>query len=528
MLKAAEHESKTSDSIVIFANSSKRSSGITPSFTITLTRPITQFKSFEVLGLEVPFSFYNVWKGNVGIGEITDNGNLYTFNQGNLMASATVVESPNFLIGNSAFLMIKIDGNPYSIPFSYDPSIFVVVPVYTHIQYSINHANLGITCVISVVNYKLNFNLTTTSNFTKIGLYLNGTSFPLSSYLGLTQDTEVINLHPTNVADILMPSPYKIFNQLDYTYFTDYIYAYSDTIDDVNFAVQAQRQVNYYSSYSIRKNTLGVGLSDYDGTITIDPERHYISYILGFTAGNYSHLELAPNTIPTPIKPSKFYENRLLILLDYDINLIVYSVNVPDGYYTPTNLASYITSQLALITELSTSTVTASSAGYFTIIIQTQNPHSSIRFQIQKYYSWQYLIFKMGFEDQFVYVNSVDYKMEVTGVNITSATFIASKPFNYRPTHLYIRSATLAQLTNDSVSFIDDPTYQLDSIIHKVGINASPGGVITDDQKYQVKRYISHPLKSPLTQIDFSLYDEDGQLVQLNGRSWSIGIKIEF
>jgi hypothetical protein len=266
-----------------------------------------------------------------------------------------------------------------------------------------------------------------------------------------------------------------------------------------------------------------VGLSDYNGTLEVDTDKHYISYLLGFNTGSYSHLEQPPRTIRTPIKPPKYYENRILIDVG---DVSTYGFTVADGYYTPSDLATYMTSQFALITELATSTVTASSAGIITMNIRTANPHNFIKFRLQKYYGWNYLIYKMGFEDQFVYVSSADYKMEVTGVNITSATFVGSRPFNYRPTHLYIRSETLGQLTKPTASFIDDPTYQLDYLIHKIQINASPGGTIKDTKKYNTRRVASS--HSPITSIDFSLYDEDGQLVQLNGRNWAIGVKIEF
>jgi hypothetical protein len=79
MIRKPTQENET---IIIFANSSKRSSGRTPQFTINLTRPITQIKSFEILGVEVPYSFYNIQKGNVGIGRIGNrefyHGDIYS------------------------------------------------------------------------------------------------------------------------------------------------------------------------------------------------------------------------------------------------------------------------------------------------------------------------------------------------------------------------------------------------------------------------------------------------------------------
>ncbi len=521
MLKALEHEGKTSDSIVIYANSSKRSSGITPSFTITLSRPITQIKSFEILGVEVPYSFYNVWKGNVGMGTITDTGESLTFNQGNLAASDTVTESSTFLTGVSSVsqLTIKIDDHTYIIPFLVEPNIFLPRPLYNEINYSINQV---LQCTTAVVNYKLVFTITTTSNFSKIGFYLAGTTMQLASYMGLTETVEIINFIPTNTATVTMPTPYKIFNPTDFDRFTDYIYSYG-TVGGKAMNVQATRQSGLYSSYALRY-TSGFELVDYGGSIYIDPNIHYISYLLGFTtAGNYTNLQRPPNKLITPLKPPIYYDNRINVFADNDF----YSISVPDGYYTPATLASYITTAFAAIPELATSTATASSAGFITLVINTANPHSAIKLFMQRFYGWKYLIFRMGFEEQFIYISG-NYFITVSGTNITTATFRGSKPFDYKPTHLYVRSETLAKLTSDSVTFIDDPTYQLDSLIHKLGINASPNETIIDDQKYQVKRYVSRPLKTPLTQIDFSLYDEDAQLVQLNGRSWAIGIKIEF
>lgn len=512
MSSRSEHET-----ITIYANSAKRSSGITPQFTVNLNRPITQIKSFEILGVEVPYSFYNIWKGNVGIGQIGTT----VFNHGGLLASATVVESNNFLT-SPLTLVMKIDGNTKTIPFIFDPSIFVPQPGYLHIQYSINQ--VGLSATIAVSNYKLVFTITTPTACSKIGFYVNGTSFSLSSYMGLTEDVEVLNLQPKTTTVITMPSPYKIFNPIDYNTFTDYVYAYGSS-----YVIQAQRQVNGYSSYNLRVNNPPIGLEDYGGTIAIDTDKHYISYMLGFNTGNYSNMESPPNKIIIPMKPPKYYDNNLLILLDRDMSLVSYTVNVPDGYYTPSDLAAYLTSQLALIPELATSTVTVNQLNIFTIVLRTANPHSSIRILQQRFYGWSFLSNKMGFEDLFVFENSnTGYIMEVAGVNITSATFVATKPFKYKPSYLYIKSTILGQLVDAGSSYIDDPTYQLDNIIHKIQVSTGPGGVIKDTKKYQNKRYATHPLTTPISQLDFSLYDEDGQLVQLNGRSWSIGIKIEF
>lgn len=135
----------------------------------------------------------------------------------------------------------------------------------------------------------------------------------------------------------------------------------------------------------------------------------------------------------------------------------------------------------------------------------------------------------MGFSDQF-YSDPIEtyfYYMRKKGTNITSATFVGNYSF-IKPVNLYIGSTTLGQLIGETKLPVDDITFQPTNIIHKIQINAPPGGVITDNKKYQTKKYVTNPLRSPITSIDFSLYNDDGQLVQLNGRSWSIGVKIEF
>jgi hypothetical protein len=422
--------------------------------------------------------------------------------------------------------MIKLDGTNKVIP--YQVAGGAPHPVYTDIVYSIDNSGFGLTCTLTISDYKLNFSIVSNTTFNKIGFYLDGTSLTLANYMGLTEDTEVIYTTPSDTVTIQMPSQYKTFDQTDIYRFTTYISSYGfNNLDDIAsysaYEVRALPDQNRYIGF-----TLMTGGSPYGGTITVDTEQHYIGYILGFNSGDYLHNQRAPNQVITPIKLPKYYDNRLLISIDRNVDERWYSIYVPDGYYTSSDLATYLTGQFALISELSASTVIVSDVGVISINIVTTNPHSSIAIRQFRYYGWIFLINRIGFEDQFIKIGEGDYLLEITGTNITTATFTASKPFIYKPINLYIRSAIFGQLIEDNRLPIDDPTYQLDKIIHKIQINAAPGGTITDNKKYQTKKYVTNPLRSPITSIDFSLYNDDGQLVQLNGRSWSIGIKIEF
>ncbi len=500
MFKKVENES-----IILFINSSKRSSGITPQFTINLTRPITQIKSFEILGVEVPYSFYNIRAGNVGIGRIGTTEHYH----GGRLTSRTITDELVSLVPNlsTTTLMIKIDGAIKQIRMPSTSVYPSAHPVYDYIIYAINHS--GLTATVSIVNYRLIFNITAPANFSKMGFYLDGTTFSLASYMGLTQDTEFISLQPTNTAVIQMPAIHKIFNSIDTSSFTYSLYSLTNKI-----LVQAQTPVNGYTRYSLISYDPPITYEVYNGTITIDTEKHYMSYICGFTDGNYTHMQYAPNKITIPIKPPIYYDNNLMIDLDGSY----YAFYVPDGYYTPSDLAATLTSLLSLSPELSASTVTVSSVGIFTINIQTATPHSSIGILKISVYGWLHMTDRIGFTDSYT----------VGGTNITNATFVGSKTFDYKHKNLYIKSTALGQLINGSSMPIDDPTYQLDNVIHKIQINTTPGNTITDNKKYSTKKYVTKALNQPITQLDFSLYDDDSQLVQLNGRSWSIGIKITF
>lgn len=510
----------THESIVVFANSSKRSSGITPQFTINLTRPITQIKSFEIIGVEVPYTFYNIWKGNTGIADIVPDGQTVATTFVNydspINARATIHESSTFLT-NLAVLLIKIDNQTYSIPYKYDNSR-PNSPTYTHIEYSINQTSLA--CVVSVVNYRLSFTITSPTPFLKIGMYINGSTFDMVRYIGLSADTEVITYTPTTTATITMPSFYQIFDTRNYREILDYIYCMFRIGDDLYWIRPSQ--VDEIISFTSLKR---INFGEWEDNLTpfsINPDKHYLGYVLGFN-GSYASYQMAERKIQIPFKQPKYYETAIAVYIDLYTG---YAVTAPDGFYTPETLASTLTAQFALIPELATSTVATNSAGIMTVTINTSTPCSTIQLAYNDFYGWEYLAFKMGLKNCFTLSNS-RWLATVTGTNISTATYVGSVPFKYRPTHLFIRSETLGLISTNSFSYTDDPTYTIDNIIHKLQIACQPGSVITDNKKYQNKHLVKRGV-SPITQIDFSLYDEDGQLVQLNGRSWSIGVKIEF
>lgn len=139
---------------------------------------------------------------------------------------------------------------------------------------------------------------------------------------------------------------------------------------------------------------------------------------------------------------------------------------------------------------------------------------------------------KLGFADQVrtpyrpIGSSSVGYiTVDGHGSNISTARFISTNKFKQIPNYLRIQSISLASLLSTEYMEEDDPLFQITNIIHKIQVKALPGGIITDNQKYTTKKIVTK-MRTPLTSIDITLYDEDNQIVNLNGSEWCVTIRI--
>jgi hypothetical protein len=342
---------------------------------------------------------------------------------------------------------------------------------------------------------------------------LDGTDTELANYLGLTQDTIFTSPTPVTFGSLIMPTAHQVFNiRNPYSYVSKF-YLGADLYFNPPYWVIPALSGNYAQLQIQNADT---------ATLNVDSTKHYIGHILGFD-GFYARTDTLTATLPIPVPliPPKYYDNAI-----YIANLSGGNrerIEIAMGYYTASQLATAITDAFQTNVRTVGSSATVDSVGIFTISMS-----SDIRLYDIQTYGWQGMLSRLGFGELLQIRNfNLDYYNTYDFEGATRTT-TAPRPSYYIQKNIYIGSTVLSQLTSNlTVTDTDDPVFQRKDIIHKLHINASPGGVITDDQRYQIKRPVEK-LRTPITSIDFSLYDEDGQLVQLNGRNWSIGIKIEF
>lgn len=513
----------SSESIVIYANSSKRASGGRSSFTINLTKPITRLISFEILGVEIPYSFYNIWGGNLGICDVTGNGHTLPVSYSSTSPSIdTIIRS-------------EIYRNPLNLALRFDNQTTIInIFQYTGEFDQFSFEGIGqkiidsgihgvVSCSLTLVGFRILINITCATLFTSFGVILAGTDVELARYLGLTEDIIVTMLHPNYSTNLTLPSPYAPINRkLPYWFiygvggwsgWTDQIYgpAYTPVLRfDFNFLGDNNSDVNNLIVYNMRVNSTTTIIDGYDysvnptvGSIFVDPSKHYIGAMLGLD-GTYD-IGQTITVLPSYISLPKVYNNTITFVVD---GVGLSEISISSGNYTNAELISEISSQLASIIEYGgSSTVTLNADN--TVSFHLARIGTSVGFG--RTTLTQYL----GFIDNQLTQEAFDY------------TFTSTRPIK-KYSNIYIQSNALSSLlTIPTATDTDDPAYVVDGLIHKVQINSNPGGFITDNSKYR-KEHIVKKLKAPITSIDFTIIDEDGQVIDLNGRDWSIGIKLNF
>lgn len=498
------------DCIMLYVNSSKKTSGITSQFSINLPRPITHAKAYEITGVEVPYTFYDIWNGNTGIAEITPTGNApQTF----YAPTGVPIFMPSFYLdwAQQAFTFV-FNNNTYNIITTQPADISLSSPLgdvvgFNFIGESIMAANIpGISsCVVSLINYKIRLYITTTITCVMLGLVLQGTDPNLALFMGLSQNTISTYSSGATAVDIYLPSTYNMYTSNVTNYYIYNSQAYF-TIGSTTYRFE-------YINPGDGLVALADGVDFADSKLVVDPDRHYLGYILGYN-GSYNN------------RPGALQRRSLdKFPLHYDLRLFIQALDpaaspsrsFPAGHYTGSEAANQINTILQTTTEFKTSVFSYNeSTRLFTAVINTANQHNSIAIGSYKYSGQIDLFEKLGFAPGV---------QTITGVNITTATFHSIYPYNPGTKFLYVCSDTLSDLT-DAKTFtdVDNPIFKTDNIIHKIQVNVKPTKIIRDNGKFAIRKTITKSFQ-PITSIDFELRDQDLQLVQLNGRSWAISIR---
>ena len=492
---------------MLFVNSSKKTSGITSQFNITLPRPITNARAYEIVGAEIPYSFYDIWPGNTGIADITPIGStepqtFYNIAYQNTPSFFWVWNYQQFtFIFNNVIHTITTTSPSETYPSSGDVSGF------NFIGESIMAANIpGITsCTVSIINYRLNLRITTTIVCFMLGLLLQGTNVQLASFIGLSQNTITNYSGGTTAANIYLPSTYNPYTADLITYYTRNIQSYF-IIGSTTYHIDGYTNDGLYVTKDNDPYT--------DSSITVNPEKHYLGYILGYNGTYANSPGLGVSSIPFTRLPIH-YDLRIFIqALGPDASP---SSSLPPGYYTGDQIVTQLNAIIQTSAEFKNTVFSYnSSSKLISVTVNTATPHSSLSIGNSKYGSYVNLFEKLGFAPG---VHTV------TGVNITTATFHAIYPYNPGTQYLYICSNTLSNITDSKVSTDTiDPMIEIDNIIHKVQVNVKPTKLIRDNGKFAIRKTLVKSFQ-PITSIDFELRDQDLQLVNLNGRFWSLSIR---
>lgn len=513
------------DNIIIHLCSKKKTTGFATSFKIVLPLAVSRIKSFEVLGAEIPYTFYNLPTGNKAFCDTSG-----------ATSTGSSVYSPDEIYTSPLILMFSFDGDQTPVDVSGYSQLSR--PNFTDIgSMIVNAAPHGCyECTMTLIGYKINIFMRTSQTFTKVTVKLIGTDSTLASYLGLNQDAVFESPHPTNVANIRMPSLYQQFNHKDISrYLTSFVANGNNSATYIAPIAQILAQI--YTPTIIQVVPY-MEISVYDtnpqhnSPITINYNKHILAYKLGIPEGTYIIGARFP--LPTYFIPPMVYEwygfDVVVGLFEQSYTL---TLNMNPGNYTVTDIINAINQQLQSIPQLAGSVASIDpSTGRTIIDITVATPGPYISLVNDRYTGRTLILDKLGFSDQIrtpyrpIGSYSVGFvTVDGHGSNISTARFISSNKFKRTPNYLRIQSHTLASLISTEYMEEDDPLFQISNIIHKIQVKALPGGVITDNQKYTTRKMVTK-MRTPLTSIDITLYDEDNQIVDLNGSDWCVTIRL--
>lgn len=392
-----------------------------------------------------------------------------------------------------------------------------------------------INCSVDIVAYRLRFYLELNHAFSKIGFKLAGSTQSIANFMGLSEDVYVISPISMTSAYITMPNVFYRVNPRSIGRCLYYFNGFSTT-GDYFTTFLAPNDVDNLTTMTLTY-TDGNYLPNSDIKIKIDTRKHILAYLLNLTDGTYGGGYASRDIefkAPSSFSPPLFYmynrqgiTNSFIIYAFYTgtdpksgdpiatNTQLTISFNITPGQYTHQNLLDQFNACVGSNPNFAGTNVSMDASGKTVMTIQCA-------FQCSRFYSDAY--FAYGYRNILQYLG-FESNFDVSGVDMTSLTIVATNGYKEHPTNLRIQSNTLGKLRSAEYKQDDDPVYMLSNVIHKVQVLAQPGSYITDNQKYLTKQ-IASKFKDPITSIDISLYDEDGQVVDLNGLDWSITIRI--
>ncbi len=502
-----------SESILLHFTSKKKSRGYKTAYTVDLPTPINRFESFEVLGVEIPYSFYNCPRGNNIFCDVISRADSSVVDT--LYGGGDVVEyvPPDDPLN----LVIELNNTPYSINVA--GYAYYGNRDYTNIADIIaSYTAIFTGCTVAVVGYKLTFTLSTQSSYSKFAFKRNGSNQTLADFLGLTQDIIVTFAQPTYTATIQFPGLFYRFNK---KYLSEYMYGFlgsSPLGASWYFPLPDRYGTQYYISGT---DSVGTDLS-IDNLIRVDTTKHILAQRLGVKDGIYEMSAL--HNFPGPYTPPKqYFYSYVLVYLFYSSYLI--NLNIEPGNYTPSYLASVLNAGLQAVPDIAGSSAVINSEGFMEITLVSA---------VGNWDSMAILNYVKGGKDVILGYGKI-FPLDLFGfetelwtnfaVPSNTVKYTATKKIKERPHYLRIQSLTLGGLIGDEYVMDDDPLFAASNIIHKVQVTVGPGMTIRDNQKYTTKKKVNK-FRQPITSIDFALIDEDQQYVDLNGLDWSISVRI--
>lgn len=520
--------------IVLHFNSRRKASGFNTLCSFTLQQQISNFKSFEILGVEIPYSFYNCPTGSNYICDIY-----------NINTSATIApvrtygaiyytaEAPGTLL-----ISIELDGFIYTVDVTWYTGDGMNPHTYPEIgNLIVGDGSVISSCVVSLSGYRMNFAITTVASYRSVAIRLTGTSSALATYIGLSNDVVDLRPTPSTSFNLLMPGLYYRFNRTNLGLYLRYA-SYRGYVTTVSYytCTITSFTYDYYVDPPVTQMPLDIWFRNSGGQLSqvsntayirIDTSKHVLAHKLGIQDGIY--LGNTVFTAPPYFIPPRQYDYSAVTVIGTSTTRI--DLNFTAGNYTASELATILQTRIRTNARYTASTVVVNSLGLIVITLICDTPVNMLGFSQIFHYGTTSFLDMLGFGDQWVGEYSTSDFMEgdglalvKTGINITTAIFTASKPFKNKPTLLRVGSNTLGILVNSLYNYDDEPDFAIPNIIHKIQVNASPTGTITDNQKYTTKKIVNK-FRTPITSIDFGLYDEDGQVVELNGLDWSITVK---
>ncbi len=513
---------KTEQDVVIYINSKNKSTGIVGDFTVNLTRPITQIKGFQILGVEIPYSWYNI---RIGDAALCRKGgldyvdyfypNAFTFTTAN---NTLIFNINGQLYPVNLSLGVQIYVTPSHGPARWINMIYTLSNTIGQLQTDVVNQLPGCSaCSITYTNYKISIALTMTTGMTSVGVMLNGSTF--GSFIGLAYDN--INYYNVLVYNttIIMQHEISFVNDVDLT-------SYGSEL----ISVPSIDQTSIGLSGSITNGTASIvadyiNLNDYDRSNGFHP----LARLWGYTSSASGPTIVGQKKVTTPIRPPLFFDTRFGVtatINDGGINQGVaaaFNNIMAPGNYSYTDLCAAITANLASsFTDPATTTTFNTSTGLFTITFVTNINMLNASFVVGRQTSpgglrFTYLLDQLGFTNR-----------TFTTVNETTFTVTSTIPFPLRPKNIYISSKTLSTLKNTNTTLdLDNPSTIIQNVIYRVPIQQfSPGTIIRSKQLERPPVQVVNGNTQTITSIDLQIWHEDGDLVDLNGLDWSIGIRI--